>query len=346
MTYSYKRLGGGLSRRSVLMGMGAATAAGVTGLPIRAQELTPVHISTALKLANYTPAYAAIRNGIFEKHGLQVEISAASSVAEPISILNSGRAEFAMTGTGMAVNSAIEGADTRVIAKMAGAIGLWFISKPGEGVSSLEDLKGKTIASYRFPSNTVSSPTYAMRKVGGFDPKEAGVNFLEGPFGSIIPAVLDGRADLGCVFEWDASIAEVEHGLEVSLPLADVLGPIAFTSTLVSKEYAEQNPETVQSFVNALAESMALLHSNPGVYEEVSAAEFDQVPDEAIKVGTKRLLDAEGVVPRNPIVTREEWEAIVAHDLAAETIRGEGSYDELVDMSFARAAAEEFDSND
>lgn len=76
-------------------------------------------MTTALRLANYTPAYAALHEGIFAKHGLQVEIAAASSVAEPISILNAGRAEFAMTGTGMAVNSAIEGADTSVIAKMS-----------------------------------------------------------------------------------------------------------------------------------------------------------------------------------------------------------------------------------
>jgi NitT/TauT family transport system substrate-binding protein len=261
-------------------------------------------------------------------------------VAEPISILNAGRAEFAMTGTGMSVNSAVEGADTKVIAKMAGAIGLWFISKPGAGVTSLEDLKGKTIASYRFPSNTVSSPTYAMRSVGGFDPAENDVRFLEGPFGSIIPAVVDGRADLGCVFEWDASIAAAAHGLEVSLPLAEVLGPIAFTSALVSGSYAERNPEIVQAFVNALAETMELLHADPEVYRRVSAAEFDQVPPEAIATGTQRLLSTNGVVPHNPMITRGEWDAIIAHDVAAGTVRGERTYEQIVDMSFAERAIE------
>lgn len=325
-----------LSRRSVMGGMAAAAL--LTGTRARAQNLTPVRLTTALRLANYTPAYTALRQGLFEKHGLAVEISAASSVAEPISILNAGRAEFAMTGTGMAVNSAIEGADTRVVGKMAGAIGLWVISRPGEGVRSLKELKGKTIASYRFPSNTVSSPTYAMRSVGGFDPATEGVKFLEGPFGSIIPAVADGRADLGCVFEWDASIAAAAHGLEVSLSLAEMLGPIAFTSTLVSARYAEESPQTVQAFINALAESMTLLHSDPAIYRQVSAAEFTQVPAEAIRAGTDRLLGTEGIVPRDPIVTRQEWDAIVAHDLAAGTVRGKGDYDELVDMRFARKA--------
>lgn len=338
MTQGDRRAGFVFSRRSVLGGIGAASAMAGVGLPLRAQTLTPVRVTTALRLANYTPAYTALREGIFAKHGLEVEIAAASSVAEPLSILNAGRAEFAMTGTGMAVNSAIEGADTRVIAKMAGAIGLWFISKPGAGVKTLDDLKDKSIASYRFPSNTVSSPTYAMKSVGGFDPKEAGVRFVEGPLGSIIPAVVDGRADLGCVFEWDASIAEAVHGLEVSLPLAGVLGPIAFTSTLVSASYAEKNPEVVQAFVNALTESMHLLHASPEVYARVSAQEFNQVEPAAIEAGAKRLLGADGVVPRNPIVTRPEWDAIVAHDLAAGTVRGQGDYDALVDMSYAERA--------
>ena len=330
-----------LSRRRMLIGTGAVALAGFPAI-VRAQGLKPVHISTALRLANYTPAYAALREGIFEKHGLKVEISSAQSVAEPISILNAGRAQFAMTGTGMSINSAIEGADTRVVAKMAGAIGLWFISKPGTRLETLDDLKGKTIACYRFPSNTISSPTYAMRSVGGFEPADAGVQFLEGPLGSIVPAVADGRADGGCGFEWDASIAATQHGLQVSLPLAGVLGPIGFTSALVSQAYAAQNPETVQAFCNALAETMAMLHANPDVYRKVSAAEFAQVSEDAIAAGTERLLGAKGIVPRNPVLTREEWDAIVKHDLAAGTVRGDGAYDQIVDMSYAEKATAEF----
>lgn len=69
-------------------------------------------MTTALRLANFTPACTALREGIFAKHGLAVEIAAASSVAEPISILNAGRAEFAMTGTGM-VSTAAQNPATR-----------------------------------------------------------------------------------------------------------------------------------------------------------------------------------------------------------------------------------------
>jgi NitT/TauT family transport system substrate-binding protein len=97
-------------------------------------------------------------------------------------------------------------------------------------------------------------------------------------------------------------------------------------------------PEVVQSFVNALTESMQLLHANPEVYARVSAQEFDQVPAPAIEAGAKRLLGAEGVVPRDPMLTPQEWDAIVAHDTAAGTVRGQGDYATLVDMSYAERA--------
>ncbi|MCY4334946.1 MAG: ABC transporter substrate-binding protein [Litoreibacter sp.] len=337
MTKDTRRSHLNLNRRAVLGG----TAATVLFAPslVRAQSLTPVTVSTALRLANYTPAYAAARQGLFEKHGLEVEFASASSIAEPIAILNAGRADIAMTGTGTAINASIEGADTQVVAKMAGAIGLWFISRPGEEVTTLEGLKGKTIASYRFPSNTVSSPTFAMKNAG-FDPEAEGVKFLEGPFGSIIPAVVEGRADVGCVFEWDASIAESTQGLKVTMSLAETLGPMAFTSAMMSKAWAAENSETAQAFMNALAESMALLAQDPQIYKDVSALEFPQVPQEAVALGASRLLDTPGIVPTSPVLERPEWEAMVAHDLAAGTIRGELMYDDIVDMTFAKAAVE------
>src|SRR5690606_32551375 len=111
---------GRVSRRTILGGIGAAAVASQFPKPLRAQETKKVTLSTALRLANYIPAYAAKREGIFEKHGLDVDITAAGTIAEPMSILNAGRAEFAMTGTGMAVNSSLAGAETKVFARMAG----------------------------------------------------------------------------------------------------------------------------------------------------------------------------------------------------------------------------------
>lgn len=62
MTHRNRKTGLALSRRSVLGGIGAASAMAITGLPVRAQTLTPVRVTTALRLANYTPVLISTQN--------------------------------------------------------------------------------------------------------------------------------------------------------------------------------------------------------------------------------------------------------------------------------------------
>ncbi len=332
---------GRLTRRTVLNGLGAVALAPLA-MPAIAQGRTKVGVSEAIHIALYTPVYAASRKGLFNKHGLDVDVTPAGGIALPVPVILSNRAQFACTGTGMSVNATLEGAKIKCIAKIAGAISLFAIAKPGLKINSLADLKGKTIATLRFPSNTISTPTYMMRTIGGFDPKEAGVNFLELPPGAQAAAVKDGRADLAVAFDWDASIGVTQFGLETVFSFADILGPIAFSSIFVTEQYAKENGETVQKFVNSLADAMKTLHTDPNAFSEISAAEFPQVAPDAIKLGSKNFMQTKGVVPRNPIITRQDWEAIMKHESGAGTLKQTLPYEQMVDTSFAEKATKEF----
>jgi NitT/TauT family transport system substrate-binding protein len=329
-------------RRRLLVGGGAAAAFAATGFPLIrvARAQSKITVAVALRLANYLPLWTAIRKGLAAKHGLEMDVVIAGTIAEPVAMLNGNKAQVAITGTGMSVNATVEGSKMRVISKYAGAIGLWVIARPGSTVRTLTDLKGKSIASLRFPSNTVSSPTYLMKMKGGFDPAQSGVKFLEGPPGSIVPAVKDGRADVGVVFEWDASIAE-SQGLQVMFGLGELLGPTAFTAAIVREDRLKSSADLIQRFVDVTTEGMRLVHAQPGVYEEVAAAEFAQVPAEAIKRGAARLLGLPGFVPRNPVMTLQEWDAMLMHEMAAGTMRKPLPFAEMVDNSFAERATKQ-----
>jgi NitT/TauT family transport system substrate-binding protein len=330
------------SRREFLSAFGAAALSGTVTTPSKAQARTKVMVSEAIHIALYTPLYVAQRRELFAKHGLDVDLSSAGGIAVPVPVLLSGRGQFALTGTGMSVNATLEGGKMRCVAKVAGGISLFAIAKPGLKIASLDDFKGKTIATLRSPSNTISTPTYIMRSIGGFDPKAAGVNFLELPPGAQAAAVRDGRADLAIAFDWDASIGVAQFGLETVFSFANLIGPIAFSSVFCTEQYVRSNPETVQRFCNALAEAMKILHTEPNVYAEVSALEFPQVPPEVIRLGSKNFMETPHVVPRNPIITREDWDAIMKHESGAGNIRQTLPYDELVDPSFATKAAAAF----
>jgi NitT/TauT family transport system substrate-binding protein len=305
---------------------------------LHAQSGNPVKLTTGLRLANYGPLYVAQRSGLFERQGLNLALDVGGSVNEPVAIALSGRGQFAATGTGMAMNATAEGGRMKVIAKMTGALGMWVISRTGTSFKSLNDFKGKKVASLRFPSNTVTSPTFAMKKFAGFDAKASGVEFVEGPPGSIISAVRDGRADVGVVFEWDASLA-AQAGLQVAYGFAEEVGPILLTSVMVKEDYIASNADTIQRFCNALAASMKLIRDDRSAYINAMAAEFPNLDKAVVNTGCERLLTTKGFVPLTPVVTKSEWDAIVEHDTLAGTVRKAFSFEEMVDNRFAEKAA-------
>ncbi len=131
----------------------------------------------------YAPLYVAAHMGLYAKNGLDVEINSAGGIALPIPLLLSGRSLIGVTSPGMSVNARREGASIKNIAKIVGGVSMWAIARPGSEIASIEDLKGKTIATLKFPSSTIQVPTFAINKVLGMTPEEAGITFLELPPG-------------------------------------------------------------------------------------------------------------------------------------------------------------------
>jgi NitT/TauT family transport system substrate-binding protein len=331
-----------LARRDILAGALCSLGAGALAAPAIAQGArTKVVISQALLIANYTPVYVAQQRGIFAKQGLDVETNTAGGIAVVVPVVLSKRAQFAMSGSAPSVNSTLEGGPMKCIAKIAGGTALLVIGRPGTTIKSLDDFKGKSIATLRFPSNTNTVPKHVFPKLGGFEPGATGINFLEFPPGAQAQAVKDGRADLAVVFEWDASIAVRQFGLEVVYSFAEPIGPNAASTIFTTDEYLAGNADTAQRLVNAIAEAMKVIHTEAGAYETANAKAFPQVSADVIKLGSERLLAMPGVVPRNPIITAAEWDAVMAIDLGSG-LKQALPFDRMVDNRFAEKATAEF----
>lgn len=325
-----------LSRRSLLAGAAATLAS-----PALAQTLTPVEISQALLIANYTPVYLAKQRGLFAKQGLDVTISTAGGIATVVPVIISKKAQFALSGTAPSVNATMTGATMKCIANVAGGSSLLVVARPGTTIKSLDDFKGKTIATLRFPSNTNTTPKYALTQIAKMDLAKEKVSFLELPPGAQLGAVKDGRADIAVVFEWDASIGATQQGLDVVYGFADVIGPNSSSAIFATQDYIDGNKDTVQKLVNGIADAMKVIHTEKGAYEAASAAAFPTVAKEAIEAGSDRLLAMKSVVPRNPIITKESWDRVMAMELGTglkETL----PFEKMVDNSFAERATEQF----
>lgn len=329
-----------MRRRTFMAGIAGTAGALSLGRPDLALGQVPVTISEAIRLGLYAPLYTAINRGLFEKHGIAPTLTTAGGIAQPVPALLSDAAQFAVTGTGMSVNATAEGAQMINVAKIAGQISVWIVARKGTPFTSVEDLRGKTIATLRFPSNTFTTPSYALR-TAGMDP-ERDVTFLQLPFGAQLQAVVDGRADFATVFEWDASIGATQFDLDVVFSLGNALGPAVFTSTFVTKRFLDANPDTVQAYCNAIAEAQKMLHEDRSVFVEVSSEMFPTVDRRVIETAEPRFFGDVPLVPRNPIISETDWDTIIAHERVAGTLRGDFPYAQMVDTSFAEAATREF----
>lgn len=331
-----------LDRRTFLGGMASLAGASSLSMPAIAQQRKKVLVSEAFHVSLGVPLFTAVRKGFFVKHGLDVEVATAGGAQLPVPVLLSEQGQIAFAGPSIAINSTYEGGKMRCFAKGAGGAGLYAVAKPGTKIASISDMRDMTIATLRYPSNTITTPTFLMRTQGGFEPEARGVEFRELPPGAQAAAVKEGRADLAVLFEWDASAAVHQLGLEKVFSFAEAVGPLAFSVFFCTEKYFQENPDIIQGFCNGLAEAMKLLHASPDVFQEISLAEFPQVPPAAIEGGSKSLMNTPYVVPRNPVIAQTDWEAITRHESSAGILRHEYSYDEIVDSQLASKASTEF----
>lgn len=332
-----------LDRRSLLKLSFAGAAAGAFG-PIGTARAaaTPIVVSEALRLGMYTTLYVAADRGLFAAQGLEADVSTAGGIALPTPIVLSRRAQFAVTSPGMSVNAVREGGRLKNIAKIVGGVSMWGMARPGSSIKTIDDLRGKTIATLKFPSSTIQVPIYAMKTVGGFDPKEAGVTFLELPPGAQAAAVKDGRADIATAFEWDISIGAQQFGLEPVLSFADVIGPLCFTTAMASEDYIAENPATVQAFCNALAAAQKLMQQDHGVFTAVAEKYFPKVAPEVVAAATRNFFGSRTAVPKNPTISEDEWNRAMQLELGGGSIKETLPYAKMVDNSFALRATERF----
>jgi NitT/TauT family transport system substrate-binding protein len=151
---------------------------------------------------------------------------------------------------------------------------------------------------------------------------------------------MDGRADVATLFEWDLSIAKEQFGLVPVYAFADVIGPLSWTNAIVERALIDKDPSVVQAFCDALAEAQAALHADKGeLFIKTSVTEFPQVSEAIIRAAAANLLGASTAVPKDPTISKKEWDTDMAFEIAGGSIKAGRPYEEMVDNSFAEKAA-------
>jgi NitT/TauT family transport system substrate-binding protein len=330
-----------VSRRTLLAGI-AAVAIGVTTLvwPIgvtQAQELKEVRFSEAVHNLGYINLYVGMHAGIFEKHGLEMNVTAAGGDTQTFAAVLGGSADFAIGDATMVQMSREAGGQGVVVGTVVQRAHYFGVSKNLEPMTDPRQFEGLTIVTSPDP-NTNYSVAKRMLETAGLEIGEDATILQVNP-GTEIAAMLAGQADMAIAYQPSVSSA-VAQGAKVVFDFATYVGPFCNTGIMVLPSTIERDPEMVQALVTAFEESSRLTYSDPDFAKEVARMEFPDLPPEVVDAAIDAQLEYR-IPAESVVVQRDQWDNLMAMQVYLGNVQGSIPFEEIIDNSFAEKAVEE-----
>ena len=208
-----------------------------------------------------TASYVGVDEGIFRKHGLDVNAQLVAGGSTTTAALLSGQTQIAQAGGSETLSAVANGADLVVVATLAGVYPYLFEVTPD--ITDMHGVVGKKLG----VSNVGGSADIALRvalRANGIDP-EKDVTIVPTGSGQNRTAALQSGAIQGGMAGPPDSLAIEAVGLHPILDLASQHLPSANTVVVAQRSYVQQNRDVVQRYVDAIIDSMVQLKSDrPG----------------------------------------------------------------------------------
>ena len=245
------------------------------------QEITKIRVmdtqGTSASFIEY-----AISEGIFAKHGLEVDFQPAAGGAASVPALISGDIQFAGSGVTSIIAAAAKGLPLRYVApgvvstsekdKHSSTV----FAAEGSSIKSINDLKGKKIAVCTLRSMCDLPIRVALVKAG-MSPED--VQFVEIPFPDTMTAIQRGAVDAGFLIEPFETNALKADLVPVIYPYEEIRSALQISAYATTEQYAQDNPGIVESFRGALADTADAINADLSKFRGFMVA-YTKVPAE------------------------------------------------------------------
>jgi ABC-type nitrate/sulfonate/bicarbonate transport system substrate-binding protein len=303
----------------------AAAAAALLGaaLAAPAQAEDTVRVGKAVAYAfSFSPLDVGIAAGLFEKHGLKVEISSFSGAARLQQALAANGVDIGLGG-GVDLAFVAKGAPVTGIASIAGPPLMFGIMVPKDSpIKTIADLKGKLIGKSTTGSVTEWLPRELSIRQGwgpdGIKTVALGVETAQ------VAAMKTKQID-GAVVEMGAAQRLVEAGeIRVLVKFGDLIKDYITQGMYARRDFLAAHPDTVRAFLAAWIESLAYMRDHKpetvavamkvmNVSEAVASRTYDEqmpmftmdghYPPEGLKVLARSVVEM-GILPTAPDMSK------------------------------------------
>ncbi len=310
--------------------LAGAIALALTAGVATAQDLLPLKIGAA-GAVDHAPVFVGVERGIFAEHGLDAEVVMYQSGVDMVNGLLNGAQEVNVMGSVPYLSGLARGFPLVLIGHLHGdpnrdaySDNQSIIASAGSGVGEgdIEALRGKRIG---LPRGT-GAEGFLLGVLGAAGMGEGDVELVNVPPAELVTALNQGDVDAVAIWQpWGATaVTQVEGAVLVQAggcPGCYDPGTILTTQSVVA-----DNPETLERFMAAFAESQAWVRANND-----AAAEINMRWIQGVELETMALaLGSVSLDPRISTYTSEMYQA-----KTLPFLMGLGRIDEVFDPSDA-----------
>jgi len=219
-----------------------------------------------LPIAPSVAVQQGVDNGIFEKHGLDVELSTSNAGAAMLPAVSTGELAIAVGNPLSVMTAADKGLDMKIAtgysaSKSSGEDVNGVVVRKDSGIKSWKDLAGKTtsVNALRTQGDLTIMESAEM---DGADPQE--LKFSEMPFPDMEAQLDRGNVDAVWLPEpfLSRALADKDNQL-IGYPNQKAITGLPTMVTFTSGKFAEENPEVVADWKAAMAEVLTAAEKDP-----------------------------------------------------------------------------------
>lgn len=256
------------------------------------------------------PPWIAREAGIFQKHGLDVEVIATPTGVEGMNALIAGEVHFLQISGGTTASAALGGADVIVVGTTLDSLVQSLMVRPE--IDKAEQLKGKALGITRFGTSIDVGARLALRHFGLVPEKDVAIVQVGG-MESMVTALQTNRIQAG-ILSYPAITQALKLGNRVLLDVASLGVPYAFTGMTTRGRLIREDADLVRRYMMAQTEAIARAKRDKNFAVKVMG-KYLRTADPAALAESYEI-DVQKYMLRAPLTTAAAMKSVL-DDLAA-----------------------------
>lgn len=301
---------------------------------VNEEDLEKIVISE-MRGDSWLPVYAAEMLGYFKEEGLDTEYVVFKDGPIAFQGMHAGDSQFCMLSTEPVLRASEEGLESKIVVATVKSKSYIFASNPE--ITSIDQLKGKTIFA-GMPGSAPYSFVLSALEDAGLEASD--VEWINMEYGAALVALEQGHLDASYfdgTHKYDLENINANVLIDTTIPEQHeaLYGSKFYESQMVTttKKFAEENPETVQKFVNAVVKAMIWQseHSDEEIAELVSPMFEGKEMVEIVSILRKTFSDYGEI-------SEEGYNAIEKFCLDQGILSEPVGYENIIDMTYVNNA--------